>query len=108
MSKNDLAFLQLVRILLNVLKCLFDEQFAAKDVAVQAEKAYCDIFNSACVGGADISGLYTGDCAYMAPGSPVVCGKASKYVLTFLFQIRKAKAKDATQKFNGTLKISNL
>ena len=59
-------------------------RLSVKDIVQQAEKAYCDTFNAASVGGADMSPFYTSDCAYMPPGSTVICGKASEYKTFFL------------------------
>ena len=63
--------------------CNIQGRISVKDIVQQAEKAYCDTFNAASVDGADMSPFYTSDCAYMPPGSTVICGKASEYQ-TFL------------------------
>ena len=50
----------------------------ARDIVAKAEKAYCDAFNAASVGAADMTGFYTSDCKYMVHGHPCVVGHASK------------------------------
>ena len=60
------------------------EIIAAKAIVEKEQKAYIQMFNGN-INTEEWLQFYTNDARYMAPGIPTVCGKASQYLLLFLF-----------------------